>query len=171
LFGIRPLWSFTKDGISITIGPDYTWHMNAREHRLLTDEALRVLKSEQTLDGLTEALLSVIPEADGLLYTSESPHVWLNGRHSSAQWAYHIRNVFGVLDAVPAPKPTSPSANPKRGRKRRYNPDADRQFYEDWQRAKGVGITFKDFCTDRDIKVRDGGKTLTRIRAKKTRAQ
>ncbi len=54
--------------------------------------------------------------------------------------------------------------NPKRGRKQQYDPIHDQQFYEDWQRAKGVGITFKDFCKDRGVQVSKGKQTIDRSR-------
>lgn len=96
-FGTRALWGFARNGIGVDIGPNRDWFAASREHRLLTDEALRVSKSEWPLGQLLDALLVAIPDAQRVTMASDSPHTWFVGRHPEAPWTYHIADLFKLL--------------------------------------------------------------------------
>jgi hypothetical protein len=70
---------------------------------LLAVEALRVLKSEFSADAIAQQLQIAVPRPTGRVVTaSDSPHVWLEGRHPGNPWVWHFPDVFRALDAEPA---------------------------------------------------------------------
>jgi hypothetical protein len=86
--------------LAVSIGPDRGWFSAAREHRLLAVEALRVLKSEFSAGAIAQQLQIAVPRSTGrVVIASDSPHVWLEGRHPGAPWAWRTPDVFRVLDA------------------------------------------------------------------------
>ena len=105
LFGIFPLWRFlTSDRtLAFDIGPKEAWYQSAREYRLLTDEALRILRSEFPKEELADRLLRAVPEFCGrIILASDSPHrSWMEGRHPQKPWAWYFQDVFRVLDDPP----------------------------------------------------------------------
>ena len=111
LFDIFPLWQFlSKDQtVAFDIGPRRSWYQSAREYRLLTDEALRWLRSHYSKDDLADALLQAVPAYDGnFTATSASRHIWASGRHPSEPWCWHIPDIMAAIATTPAP--TAPPA-------------------------------------------------------------
>jgi len=104
-FGVLPLWEFLGPdrSLAVSIGPDRGWFSAAREHRLLAVEALRVLKSEFSADAIAQQLQIAVPRPTGrVVIASDSPHVWLEGRHPGNPWVWRFPDVFRALDAEPA---------------------------------------------------------------------
>ncbi len=66
---------------------------------------------------------------------------------------------------------TTPGRPCRRGRRREYDPDADRVFSEAWDQARTAGVTFSDFCRDRGISSSAGRRTLARLRFRRNRAK
>jgi hypothetical protein len=105
LFGIFSLWKFLSSDrtLAFDIGPNEAWFQSAREYRLLTNEALRTLRSEFPKEELADRLLRAVPEFNGRqLLTSSSPHSWVEGRHPRKPWVWYSPDVFRVLDGPPA---------------------------------------------------------------------
>ena len=101
-FGIFALWSFARSNVGVDIGPNHQWYQGAREHRVLTDEALRVLRAEFKPEQLVRVLLSAVPAAtDRVLIASDSPSPWVLGRHPEHPWVYHFEDLFGVINSPP----------------------------------------------------------------------
>jgi hypothetical protein len=104
LFGIFSLWKFLSSDrtLAFDIGPKQTWYQSAREYRLLTDEALRTLRSEFPKEELADRLLRAVPESNGRqLLTSDTPHSWMEGRHPQKPWVWYFPDVFYTLDNPP----------------------------------------------------------------------
>jgi len=123
-FGALLLWEFLGPdrSLAISIGPDRGWFSAAREHRLLAVEALRVLKSEFSADAIAQQLQIAVPRSTGrVVIASDSPHVWLEGRHPGTPWVWHFPDVFRVLDAepqgadTPPPSTSTPPAGTQQG--------------------------------------------------------
>jgi hypothetical protein len=89
--------------LAFDIGPNRDWFQSAREYRLLTDEALRILRSEFPKEELAGRLLRAVPEFCGrIILASDSPHrSWMEGRHPQEPWAWYFQDVFRVLDDPP----------------------------------------------------------------------
>jgi hypothetical protein len=105
LFGIFSLWRFLSSDrtLAFDIGPQQTWYQSGRECRLLTDEALRTLRSEFPKEELVSRLLRAVPEFCGRqLLTSDTPHRWMEGRHPQKPWVWFFSDVFRTLDNPPA---------------------------------------------------------------------
>jgi hypothetical protein len=105
LFGIFSLWKFLSSDrtLAFDIGPNEAWFQSAREYRLLTNEALRTLRSEFPKETLADRLLRAVPEFNGRqLLTSSSPHSWMEGRHPQEPWVWYFPDVFRVLNNPPA---------------------------------------------------------------------
>ena len=120
-FGVLPLWEFLGPGrsLAVSVGPDRGWFSAAREHRLLAVEALRVLKSEFSADAITQRLLVAVPRSTGrVVIASDSPHVWLEGRHPGTPWLWYCPDVFHVLDAEPQVAGAPASVAPTRAETR-----------------------------------------------------
>jgi hypothetical protein len=114
LFGIFSLWKFFSLDRNLTfdIGPNETWFQSAREYRLLTNEALRTLRSEFPKETLADRLLRAVPEFSGRqLLTSSSPHSWVEGRHPQEPWVWYFPDVFRVLDDPTPPSTSAPPAS------------------------------------------------------------
>ncbi|QDV88531.1 hypothetical protein [Planctomycetes bacterium TBK1r] len=61
--------------------------------------------------------------------------------------------------------PSTPRARPSsRGRKREYDPDNDAEIADQWQKSKEAGITKRDFCDDRELRVEAFDNLLDRVR-------
>jgi len=104
LFGIFPLWRFLSSDrtLAFDIGPNEAWFQSAREYRLLTNEALRTLRSEFPKEELADRLLRAVPEFCGRqLLSSDSPHRWMEGRHPQKPWVWFFQDVFHILDDPP----------------------------------------------------------------------
>ena len=103
LFGIFPLWKFLSSDrtLAFDIGPNEAWFQSGREYRLLTDEALRTLRSEFPKEELAERLLRAVPKFCGRqLLTSDTPHSWMEGRHPQKPWVWFFRDVLRTLDNI-----------------------------------------------------------------------
>jgi hypothetical protein len=105
LFGIFSLWKFLSSDrtLAFDIGPNEGWFQSAREYRLLTNEALRTLRSEFPKEELADRLLRAVPEFNGrIVLASDSPYHWMEGRHPQEPWVWYFQDVFRALGDPPA---------------------------------------------------------------------
>jgi hypothetical protein len=82
-------------------------------------------------------------------------------------WLVQQPNLFRLaaelLDEV-----RSQSSRSRRGRKPKYDSQADAQFAAEWERAKGE-MSFKQFCKDKRKSPKEGEAILARVRMRKAK--
>jgi hypothetical protein len=97
--------------VGLVIGPRESWFNADRANRLQTDEALRVLRDEHSIEQIGAKLLANVPECQGSIkiFGVDWDNPWAIGRHPEMLWFWHFESLFRVLDTpAPAP-PTAPT--------------------------------------------------------------
>lgn len=90
------------------------------------------------------------------------------GQLSSVEVENQLRDLKAVCQQFATG--SSPNGSGKKkakpGRKLSCDPAKDRAFVNAWERAKGSGVKFKDFCKDHKITVKEGKKIQARVRVR-----
>jgi hypothetical protein len=139
-------------GFSLVIGPPESWFNADRANQLLTDEALRVLQDEYSIEQIGAMLLARVPEWQGSIgiFSGDRDNRWAIGRHPEMLWFWHFKSLFRVLDTTaPSTPPTPAGGQPAEGEK----PDAQsaKQLLHGWRaidEALGLSRSYPNMNND-----------------------
>jgi hypothetical protein len=125
--------------------------------------------------------LTVLHDADGSfgrivspdspLYEALGAELWVRvvelADQATDAWAPPLEFLFDrIQKALPAPDRIDAGAvkAPRRGRRRKHNPDDDERLAADWRAAKNSGALKSDFAKGRGIEVRKLNNAMSRLR-------
>jgi hypothetical protein len=139
-------------------------------HDVIGGNMIRVRSEPEGLRVITDVHGRPEPFG-GLMHRIDSQHLKRSENERIAMTCQFLATVIEETAVSNSGKPprNAQQRTRQRGPKQKYNPTADQEFAIAWEQAEGSGVVFKDFCEDRRISVKNGKRTLARVRSRKPR--